>query len=216
MSVLNSILGFFAPKDKKFFVLFDKSASNLVEISQQLKSLMTTPPGAGRQDLVRHIHDLENVGDTHTHDLMVELSSNFITPFDREDIHSLASAMDNVADYIDACAKRIELYNIDEITEPMKELADLLTKATAELKIGIMELKNMKNVVRVKEALIRVNSIENQSDMIYNYAIAELFKTEKDAIKLIKYREILEHLENAIDRCEDVGDVIESILVKNS
>lgn len=216
MSALNAIFGFFAPKDKKFFVLFDKASDNLVEISKQLKNLMTTSPGAARQDLVRHIHELENVGDTYTHDLMVELSSNFITPFDREDIHSLASAMDNVADYIDACAKRIELYHIDEITEPMKELADLLTKATAELKVAIMELKNMKNVVRVKEALIRVNSIENQSDMIYNYAIAELFKTEKDAIKLIKYREILEHLENAIDRCEDVGDVIESILVKNS
>lgn len=159
---------------------------------------------------------MENQGDEITHDIMIELSSNFITPFDREDIHSLATAMDDVADFIDASAKRIELYQIDVITEPMKQLADMVEQSVKELAVAIKEMRSLKNVIRLKEALVRINSIENHSDTIYNYAIAELFKTEKDAINLIKVREILEHLETATDRCEDVADVIESILIKNS
>lgn len=213
---LNTIIGIFVPKDRKFFDMFELAGNNLVEIAGELKNLMNEHSPEKRSDLVKRIHELENQGDTYTHDLMVELSSNFITPFDREDIHALASAMDNVADFIDACAKRIELYNIGTITEPMKQLADLVEQSTKELAIALKEMRSMKNVVRVKEALVRINSIENHSDTIYNYAIADLFKTEKDAINLIKYREILDHLENATDRCEDVADVIESIIIKNS
>lgn len=213
---LNSIIALFVPKDRKFFDLFEEAATNLVTIAGELKNLMNEHSAEKRSDLVKRIHELENVGDSCTHRLMVELSSNFITPFDREDIHALASAMDNVADFIDASAKRMELYHIDNITEPMKQLADLVEQATKELAVAIKEMRNMNNVGRVKEALVRVNSIENHSDTIYNYAIADLFKTEKDAINLIKYREVLDHLENATDRCEDVADVIESIIIKNS
>jgi hypothetical protein len=213
---LNSIIAIFIPKDRKFFDIFEQSANNLVEIAGELKNLMNEHSAEKRSDLAKRIHELENQGDEFTHNLMVELSSNFITPFDREDIHALASAMDNVADFIDASAKRMDLYHIDTITEPMKQLAELVEQATKELAVAIKEMRNMKNVTRVKEALVRINSIENHSDTIYNYAIADLFKTEKDAINLIKYREILDHLENATDRCEDVADVIESIIIKNS
>ncbi len=215
-ATINSILSAFVPKDRKFYTLFDESATNLVNISGELRNMLSTPAGPIRSDLSRKIHELENIGDTATHNILVELSSNFITPFDREDIHALASAMDNVADYVDAVAKRIELYQVDFITDEMKDLAVLVERAAKEVKIAIMEMKDMKNVSRVKEALIRINSIENESDTIYNNAIAKLFQTEKDAIKLIKYREIYENLENATDRCEDVADVIESIIVKNS
>lgn len=213
---LNTIIGIFVPKDRKFFEKFETAAENLVNIAGELKNLMNEHDHEKRSELVKKIHSLENAGDAITHDLMIELSSNFITPFDREDIHALATAMDNVADFIDASAKRIELYQIDVITEPMKQLAELVEQSVKELAVAIKEMRSMKNVVRVKEALVRINSIENHSDTIYNYAIAELFKTEKDAINLIKVREILEHLETATDRCEDVADVIESIIIKNS
>lgn len=215
MSVINNLLSFFVPKDKKFFDIFEKSADNLIAIAAELKNLMADN-GANRHALVKKIHDLENVGDELTHDAFVELSSNFITPFDREDIHALASSIDNVADFVDATAKRIELYQVTVITEPMIELADLSAKAVAEVSIALKEMRNMKNVMRVKEALVRINSIENQADTVYNHAIADLFKNEKDAINLMKYREVLEHLENITDKCEDVADVIESILIKNS
>jgi uncharacterized protein len=212
---LNSIIAIFTPKDRKFFDLFEKSGENLVEIAAELKKLMSDN-GTNRSALVKKIHELENVGDNLTHDTFVELSSNFITPFDREDIHALASAIDDVADFVDATAKRIELYQVDVITEPMKQLTDLAAQAVGEVNIALKEMRNMKNVARVKEALVRINSIENHSDTVYNYAIADLFKNEKDAIRLLKYREILEHLENITDKCEDVADVIESIIIKNS
>ena len=212
---LNTLLSIFAPKDRKFFDLFEKSGSNLVEIAAELKKLMSDD-GTNRTTLVKKIHELENVGDNLTHDTFVELSSNFITPFDREDIHALTSSIDDVADFVDATAKRIELYQIDVITEPMKQLTDLAAQAIGEVNIALKEMRNMKNVTRVKEALVRINSIENHSDTVYNYAIADLFKNEKDAIRLLKYREILEHLENITDKCEDVADVIESIIIKNS
>jgi uncharacterized protein len=215
MSVLNNFLSFFIPKDKKFFDIFEKSGANLVQMGVELKSLMADN-GSNRAALVKKIHELENVGDTLTHDSFVELSSNFITPFDREDIHALTSALDNIADYIDAVSKRVDLYQMDEITEPMKQLADLAAQAIGEVNVALKEMRSMKNVIRVKEALVRINSIENHSDTVYNYAIAELFKNEKDAIRLLKHREILEHLENVSDRCEDVADVIESIIIKNS
>lgn len=212
---LNALLSIFTPKDRKFFDLFEKSGSNLVEIAAELKKLMSDD-GSNRATLVKRIHELENIGDSLTHDTFVELSSNFITPFDREDIHALASSIDDVADFVDATAKRIELYQVDMITEPMKQLADLAAQAIGEVNIALKEMRNMKNVTRVKEALVRINSIENHSDTVYNYAIADLFKNEKDAIRLLKYREILEHLENVTDKCEDVADVIESIIIKNS
>ncbi len=215
MNPLNNLLSFFAPRDKKFFDLFEKSGANLVAIAAELNNLMNDD-GSHRTELVKRIHELENVGDTYTHDTFVELSSNFITPFDREDIHALTSAIDNVADYVDAVAKRVELYQLEEITEPMKQLAELASKAISEVNIALIEMRNMKNVTRIKEALVRINSIENHSDTVYNYAIADLFKNEKDAIRLLKYREILEHLENVSDKCEDVADVIETIIIKNS
>ncbi|MFZ4544989.1 MAG: DUF47 domain-containing protein [Saprospiraceae bacterium] len=213
---LNTIIGIFIPKNDKFFNLFELAVDNLIKISAELKNLMREKDVEKRSELVKIIHEMENQGDEITHDIMIELSSNFITPFDREDIHSLATAMDDVADFIDASAKRIELYQIDVITEPMKQLADMVEQSVKELAVAIKEMRSLKNVIRLKEALVRINSIENHSDTIYNYAIAELFKTEKDAINLIKVREILEHLETATDRCEDVADVIESILIKNS
>ena len=213
---LNTIIGIFIPKNDKFFNLFELAVDNLIKISAELKNLMREKDVEKRSELVKIIHEMENQGDEITHDIMVQLSSNFITPFDREDIHSLASAIDDVADFIDATAKRIELYQIVEITEPMRQLTDMVEKSVSEVSVAIRGMRNMKNVLRVKEALVRINSIENQADMILNYAIAELFKTEKDAINLIKVREILEHLETATDRCEDVADVIESIIIKNS
>jgi uncharacterized protein len=213
---LNRIIDIFVPKGRKFFDMFEQAADNLVVIAGELKALMNEPNAAKRSELARRIHELENKGDQITHDTMIELSANFITPFDREDIHALVNAMDNVADFIDASAKRMDLFHIETITEPMIQLADLVEQATKELAVAVREMRDMKNITRVKEALVRINSIENHSDTIYNYAIADLFKTEKDAINLIKYREIFEHLENATDRCEDVADVIESIIIKNS
>jgi hypothetical protein len=141
---------------------------------------------------------------------------NFITPFDREDIHALGSALDEIADYIHGAASRMNLYNVTEMTEPIKKLADLILLACTEVAKAVIELKNYKNIRVIADACIRINNIENQADYIFDKAVGELFTYEKDAIVIIKYKEVLSAMETATDMCEDVANVLESILIKNA
>jgi predicted phosphate transport protein (TIGR00153 family) len=213
---LNSIFQYFVPKDKKFFPLFEQSSSNLIEMAHVLQQIVQQDDVAQRGDLFNQLEKLEHKGDEITHQIHLELSKNFITPFDREDIHQLASAIDDVADYIHGSANRINLYNVDEITEPIKKLAELITQAVTELDKALKELKNLKNIRAIADSCVRINSIENQADYVFDKAVGELFDFEKDAVKLIKYKEVLSALETATDMCEDAANVLESILVKHA
>ncbi|MBS1593374.1 MAG: DUF47 domain-containing protein [Bacteroidetes bacterium] len=213
---LESILSFFIPKDKKFFVLFEKASKNLVDISRVFNELLNTGAPDRRVELIKTISDLEHVGDNITHEIFTELSTNFITPFDREDIHYLASSLDDIVDYIHGSAKRLQLYKIEEYTLEMQQLAEVIEKSAIEVHAAVSTLKGMKDVVRLKEALVRINSLENQADDIFDGAIASLFISEKDAVKIIKVKEVLANMETATDKCEDVANVIETILIKNS
>jgi len=205
----------FAPKSGKFFDSFSRSTKNLLTMSEKFKELLASEEAA-RDGLVRQIHDLEHVGDQITHDLFTELSENFITPFDREDIHYLATSLDDVADYINGTASRISLYKLKEIDQVMHSLAGVLSRQIIEIDSAIQNLQNMKNAQRVREAIIRINDLENEADSIFDLAIARLFSEETNAIEIIKRKEILSVLETATDKCEDVANAIESILVKNS
>src|SRR5690606_31006777 len=151
-----------------------------------------------------------------THEIFTELSSNFITPFDREDIHYLASSLDDIVDYIHGSTKRLLMYKIEEYPISMQQLADIILRSAQEIEVAVSELKSLENVLRIREALVRINSLENNADDVFDGAIASLFQEEKDAIKIIKVKEILSNMETATDKCEDVANVIETILVKNS
>jgi len=213
---LNSIFQYFIPKDKKFFPLFEKDSANLITLGEKLVEALNTDDLTRRKELFKDIEDLEHTGDEITHQIHLELSKNFITPFDREDIHRLASALDDIADYIHGSASRIDLYQVTEITPPIKELASLILQACQDLHKAIHELRDLKNVRIIADSCVRINSIENQADYVFDKAVSELFMFEKDAIKLIKYKEILSALEDATDMCEDAANVLESILVKNA
>jgi len=214
---LNSIFQYFVPKDKKiFFPLFEQAASNVVNMATVLVDTVNSNNPDTREELIKQIDKLENKGDEITHQIHLELGKNFITPFDREDIHLLASAIDDVADNIHGAANRMSLYRIDDFNEHIKKLSDLILQATVDLEKAIKELKDLKNVRSIAASCIRINSIENQADYVFDRAVADLFLYEKDAIRLIKYKEILASLETATDMCEDAADVMESILVKNA
>ncbi len=213
---LNSIFQYFIPKDKKFFPLFEKDSANLISLGEKLVEALNEDDLTRRKELFKDIEDLEHTGDEITHQIHLELSKNFITPFDREDIHRLASALDDIADYIHGSASRIDLYQVTEITPPIKELANLILQACQDLHKAIHELRNLKNIRIIADSCVRINSIENQADYVFDKAVSELFMYEKDAIKLIKYKEILSALEDATDMCEDAANVLESILVKNA
>lgn len=211
-----NLLQFFVPQGKKFFTMFEKASGNLLQISKVLVETVNTSSPEKRRELIKEIERLEHVGDGVTHEIFSELSINFITPFDREDIHELVSSLDDIVDFIHGSAKRIELYKVTEMTSAMIKLSELILQSVEELHKAVTGLREMKSVNRIKEACVKINSIENHADDIFDMAIAALFEEEKDAIKIIKMKEILSALETATDKCEDAANVIESIVVKNA
>ena len=212
---LSKIFAFLIPQDKNFFKLFAMSSNNLVDISKVF-SEMVNAPIERRPELLKKISDLEHVGDNITHQIFTELSTNFITPFDREDISYLASSLDDIVDYIDGSAKRLETYKLGETSQAMRKLSEIIEQSAKEIHVAVANLKDMSNVVRLREAIVRINSLENHADDIFDNAIAELFENEKDAIKIMKIKEVLSNMETATDKCEDVANVIETIIVKNT
>jgi uncharacterized protein Yka (UPF0111/DUF47 family) len=146
----------------------------------------------------------------------MELSENFITPFDREDIHALTTSIDDIADYINGCATKIQLYNVKEFSKTMVLMSEVLLKQVIEIDSAIKEMRNMKNVQYVRESIVKINSLENHADDLFDESIARLFAEASDPLELIKTKEVLSNLEIATDKCEDVANVLESILVKNS
>lgn len=209
-----SILQFFIPQDKKFFPLFERASDNLQLISKVLVDMVNAPTPEKRRELIKEIERLEHVGDGVTHEIFNELSSNFITPFDREDIHTLVSSLDDIVDFIHGSAKRIELYKIESIPDNVIKLAELVQKGAEELHKAVVGLRDMKNAGKIREACVKINSIENHADDIFDMSIARLFEEEKDAIKIIKMKEVYGALEAATDMCEDAANAISSIVIK--
>lgn len=214
MAGINSFMKLFLPKDKIFYKLFEEVSITSLEMAKLLKKMVSEPSYDEREKLLREIEDLEHKNDDVTHKIFTELSRNFITPFDREDIHYLASAMDDVADYIFASAKKINFYRVDPLHESFGKMAELIVQGCDSINKAVIELKDMKNMRQITDALVKVNSIENQADDIFDLSIERLFATEQDAKEVIKKREIYQVMEIATDKCEDAANVIESIIVK--
>lgn len=210
----NSILKLFLPKDRIFFDLFESVAENVSKMSIKLNDLVNEPDPEKRQVITKDIADLEHVNDDYTHRIFTELGRNFITPFDREDVHYLATALDDICDYIHACAKKISIYKVNPVENTFQKLGELIMKAGNEVQKTVLELRNMKNLRRISDAMVAINSIENQADEIFDLSIESLFENEPDAKEVIKKREILQVMEIITDKCEDAANVIESIIIK--
>jgi uncharacterized protein len=210
-----SILKFFLPKDKVFFSLFEQASGNLESLAGKLVELVNESDYNKRAALVKTMKELENENDKLTHTIFVELGKNFITPFDREDIHSLATALDDIADYIYATAKKINFYKIEPTNDQgIKKMADAIKESVLSVNSAVIELRNLKNIQKVVECVIKINGIENQVDDIFDLSIENLFENESDIKTLIKKREIYQVMEEVTDKCEDAGNVMESIVVK--
>lgn len=213
---ISKILQFLIPKDKKFFPFFEQAADNLVKASVLLNKMLLVQDAEQRDVVIAEIRELERIGDEITHHIFEELNKTFITPFDREDIHELTSSLDDVLDYINSACQRIRLYKPMEISPEFIDLAELITQACREIKNAIHELSNLKHPKMINAACIRINDIENQADEVYYLAISSYFQEEKNAVELIKKKEIIQTLEKATDMAEDVADVLKTILVKSA
>lgn len=204
----------FSPKDKVFYGLFEEVANNGALMAAKLLALVSETDFTKRASMIKPIEDLEHANDELTHRIFTELGRNFITPFDREDIHHLASSLDDIADYIYASAKKIKLYHVNPTDDGIQKLAQLIVESTMHVQKAVLELRDMKNVRSITDALVKINSIENQADDISDQYIERLFSMEVDAKEIIKKREIYQVLEDVTDKCEDAANVIESIIVK--
>ncbi len=213
-------LGFlklFTPKDRVFYGLFEQMTGILVEMGNALPKAFAITDPAARTAALRTLNDYEHACDEVTHKIFIELGRNFITPFDREDIHALASALDDVADYTWGSAKRILNYGLEDIDDTMIRLAKIIEESIGALHSGIHELRNMKNLAAITDCCVRVNSLENDADDLLDKATISLFSSPTlSAVELIKRKDLYEELELVTDKCEDAANVIESIIIKYS
>jgi predicted phosphate transport protein (TIGR00153 family) len=210
----NAIMKIFVPKNKVFYDLFEKVAGHSAMMSKKLRELVSEPDFDKRSAILNQIEDLEHANDELTHNIFTELGRNFITPFDREDIHYLASSLDDIADLIYASAKKINFYKVNPNDSGIQKLAEIIEQSTGLVKNAVTELRNMKNLRQITESLVKINSLENQADDVFDLCIEKLFETEPDAKEVIKKREIYTVMEIATDKCEDAANVIESIIIK--
>jgi len=211
---VNSFMKIFLPKNRIFYDLFEKVAGNVAVMGTKLKDVIEETEFDKRASLISQLEDLEHDNDELTHRIFTELGRNFITPFDREDIHYLASALDDIADYIYASAKKINFYRVNPNDSGLQNLADMIEQSALQVKIAVSELRDMKHMRQMTEALVKINSIENQADDVFDMSIERLFATEADAKEVIKKREIYQVMEIVTDKCEDASNVIESIIIK--
>jgi hypothetical protein len=200
------------PRETKFFDMFVEMAENLIEGARLMKNLLENYQDVPAQ--VARLKDIEHRGDDMTHGLMTKLNQTFITPFDREDIHRLASSIDDVLDLLNAAGDRMMVYKITAVTKPSAILAGLILQQSEELTRALSKLEKQQQ--SVMQHCVEINRLENEADRVTREAVGYLFEIEKDPIQLIKIKELYEVLELATDKAEDAANVIESVILKSA
>lgn len=210
----NSLVKALQPKNKIFYTLFENVALNLTDMGEKFKAAMKESDIQTRNRILKHLEDGEHKNDDLTHQVFVELGQNFITPFDREDIHQLVISLDDVADFIWASSKKIILYQVAETDDYMRNMSVVVEEAIQYLSKAVFALRNMRKLREITEACVQINSLENKADDLLDEGISRLFSETTDPIALLKLKEIYEDMEIVTDKCEDAADVIESIIIK--
>jgi predicted phosphate transport protein (TIGR00153 family) len=199
------------PQKREFYNLYNRAAANTVEISQRLVELLASFP-EGADAGMRDIKELEHEGDRITHDLIDLINRTFVTPFDRDDMYRLAGVLDDVCDHIDDSAEKVVGYGVREVHEMARQQAEVIHRCTGKLAEAIAQLEGFKDSRR---QLIELRTLEDEGDRLARQAISELFAGDPDPVSLVRWKDIHEQLEEAVDACENAADVLEAILVKN-
>jgi predicted phosphate transport protein (TIGR00153 family) len=198
------------PQKREFFVLYGRASRNAVEIARLLVRLLDEFPGG--EGLLRDIKELEHEGDRLTRELVDLLNRTFVTPFDRDDMYELSSALDDICDHIDEAAGNIAGYGVTEIRPAARDQAQVILRSTEKLREAVERIDGFKDAER---QLHELRDLEDEGDRLNREAVSELFRTETDAVSIIRWKDIHEQLEEAVDACENAADVLEAILVKN-
>jgi uncharacterized protein len=203
------------PKDINFYDLFERGAGKVHEGAEALGDLVKDFTNVPLK--AKRIKDIEHEADLITHETIEKLNKTFVTPLDREDIHGLICSLDNILDHVEAAADKFSLYRITEVQPDAALLADILIHSVKEVQVTIGKLRNLKDADLILKHCIEINRLENEGDFVYRSAIAKLFDAHaNDPLNVIKWKEVYDSIENAIDSCEDVANVIEGVTLKNS
>ena len=208
------MFGFLSRKDDIFSLMFKEHAGHCVEAAKKLIDMLEHYEGVPAK--VTQIHGIENLADEVSHRAFAILHKTFITPIDRQQIHELISCMDDVIDFIDGAARRMLHFNVERPRPDLIEMAKVLLHAASEMQTAVVHMHNMKHADVILKSTIEINKLENDCDALRDKAVGRLFKEESNAIEVLKWREIYEGVETAVDRCEDVANVIEGIVLENS
>jgi hypothetical protein len=211
---LDKIFSYLAPKEGKFYPLFKDASANLIVGSELLVEFMNEPSAEKREVLGQKLKEAELVGDQIAKNLYKTLNSTFITPFDREDIFELIHATDSVLDLMYGAAKQAHLYKVKEIPQEFRDMANAIRNASIEINTAFNGLRDVLNLSKYKENCHKIGEIEEHADDINHRYLAKLFQEETDAIELIKKKDVLAALEKAVDRCDDVADILSSVIIK--
>ena len=214
MSLVQPVLTRLLRRETRFFEFFQRHAELSVAAARELVAMMSQ--GGNISVRARRIHDLEHQADAVTHDCVAALHRSARLPLGRDSILHLITRMDDVVDFIEASADRIDLYEIPTPTPACRELAQILVKATEEIQLALGEIRYVRGARKVLDRCIEINKLENQADVILSGAVARLFRTERDAMTIIKWKEIYENLEAATDRCEDVANILEGFIAEHA
>lgn len=202
------------PQEENFFDYFEELANKIEDGSRMF--LEMTQKHDYAESKITKLKEIEHEADVITHRTYEKMHKTFLTPLDREDIYALVNKMDSILDMIEATAVRIYLYKVKKPDDEIIKQAQILDEAVKKVKIVIHALRNMKNAKMILDACVEINTLENAGDVVLRTIIADLFVKETDAIELIKWKEIFERIEEAIDVCEDVSNIVEGIVLKHA
>jgi uncharacterized protein len=212
---MSHFIHWFLPKEKKFFLMLREQASNVVSGANEFKNLIdnyNSLSDAKKRELVKNIKEIESKGDNIVHSIIESLDNTFVTPIDKEDIHKLAMLLDDIIDSLYATSIRLTIFKIKKVNFYIKKLSEVVVETIRKIELGVIGASKLK---KMNKFYIDIHTLENKGDEIFRTALEELF-TKKNPVEILKYRELYEFLENTTDKCEDVANIIESIVVKNA
>lgn len=208
------VMRWFLPKDDKFLEIFDRASGNIVRAVEFFTTMVREPRELSAK--VEELKAMEHEGDRYTHETLARLNTSFITPFDREDIHALATRLDDILDAVDATGHRLLLYGVSQAPPRLVQLAELLLASAREVQKAVVALHDPRRHREALACCVEINRLENEADQLHREALADLFGNHRDPVEIIKYKDLFAFLEEATDRCEDVANIIETIIIKAS
>jgi predicted phosphate transport protein (TIGR00153 family) len=216
MAKVDALIRWFMPKEERFHDLFNRDTANLLRAARAFAEFVQGDLNA-RRSRMGELRDLEHEGDNITRQIFDALNSSFITPFDREDIRSLATDLDDVMDYLEGVAQQLINFELAESPEELRQFARILVDMIAEIERATEMIWNLGNQRKIHESIVRLSDLENQADVLYNTVIADLFRPNgRDPLQILKWKEIYDGLENACDQCKNYSHIVGNVLVKNA